>query len=139
MINFTFLAFIGNITVNHANIVETEIFVYNLGTMFYIDEVLYADEIKDFMKKKTNSTIESKTTNSFNYTIKPDVESIPSEFITEASGKDQNRDVLINSDTIESLVATGKYDSDSGLDNDSEEVVTPLVLPVKYAMEPPKK
>lgn len=136
-IHFSFLIFIGNITVNHANIVETEIFVYNLGTMFYIDDVLYADEIKNFMKKTTNSTIESKTSNSFNYSTKPDVESIPSEFITETSGKDHNRDVLINSGTIESLAATGKYDSDSDPDND--EMVTPLVLPVKYAMEPPKK
>lgn len=127
---------------NHANIVETEIFVYNLGTMFYIDDVLYADAFKNFMKKSNNSTVESKTsTNTFNYTAKPDVESIPSEFITETSGKDQRRDILTDSDTIESLVATAKYDnSDSDLDNDDgEEVVTPLVLPVKYAMEPPKK
>lgn len=136
-----FFIFTGNITVNHANIVETEIFVYNLGTMFYIDEVLYADAFKDFMKKSTNPTVESKTGsgNSFNFTAKPDVEAIPSEFITEANGKDRNKDVLIDSDTIESLVATAKYDSDSDLDDDNEEVVTPLVLPVKYAMEPPKK
>lgn len=32
-----------NVTVNQANIIESEVFVYNLGTMFYIDDVLYSN------------------------------------------------------------------------------------------------
>lgn len=35
----------GNITINNAHIVESEIFVYNLGTMFFIDAILYKDTL----------------------------------------------------------------------------------------------
>lgn len=35
-----------SIFVNQAKIVESEIFVYNLGTMFYIDDVLYPETLK---------------------------------------------------------------------------------------------
>ncbi|XP_063229791.1 uncharacterized protein LOC134534960 isoform X2 [Bacillus rossius redtenbacheri] len=33
----------GRVTVNGANIVEREVFVYNLGTMYYIDKVLFSE------------------------------------------------------------------------------------------------
>lgn len=121
----------GNVTVNHANIIETEIFVYNLGTMYYIDDVLYADAFQNYMKKPTNP--ETKSTNVSIFPTSPDVEPIPSEFITETSGNQRNRDVLLGLDTIE------RFTSDTDSDSDDEEVVTPLALPVKYAIEPPKK
>ena len=35
-----------HILVNRAKIVESEIFVYNLGTMFYVDDVLYPETLK---------------------------------------------------------------------------------------------
>lgn len=35
---------IDSVKVNDASIVESEVFVYNLGTMFYINKVLFADK-----------------------------------------------------------------------------------------------
>ncbi|XP_055376578.1 uncharacterized protein LOC129608849 [Condylostylus longicornis] len=45
-----------NVTVNMAKIIESEVFVYNLGTMFYIDDILYAEMLRNY-----DSTISSKT------------------------------------------------------------------------------
>ncbi|XP_022193635.2 transforming growth factor-beta-induced protein ig-h3 [Nilaparvata lugens] len=36
-----------NVTVEEANIVESEVFVYNLGTMFFIDRVLFQEELPE--------------------------------------------------------------------------------------------
>lgn len=35
--------FLDKVNVNEATIVESEVFVYNLGTMFYIDRVLFTN------------------------------------------------------------------------------------------------
>lgn len=35
------------VTIEGANIVQSEVFVYNLGTMFYIDKVLFANKLPD--------------------------------------------------------------------------------------------
>lgn len=32
-----------NVTIEDATIVQSEVFVYNLGTMFFIDKVMFAD------------------------------------------------------------------------------------------------
>ena len=40
---FSFVHFAGAILINNARVVKSEVFVYNLGTMFYIDQVLFAE------------------------------------------------------------------------------------------------
>uniref|UniRef100_T1H2B4 FAS1 domain-containing protein n=1 Tax=Megaselia scalaris TaxID=36166 RepID=T1H2B4_MEGSC len=46
--------FEGTVSVNTAKIVESEVFVYNLGTMFYIDSILYPDILQDYISKKNS-------------------------------------------------------------------------------------
>lgn len=45
----------GQVSVNRAKIVESENFVYNLGTMFFIDDVLYPETLKNEVKTITQS------------------------------------------------------------------------------------
>ncbi|XP_036340864.1 uncharacterized protein LOC118750249 [Rhagoletis pomonella] len=40
-------------SVNNAKITESEVFVYNLGTMFYIDDILYAHLLREYVSKPT--------------------------------------------------------------------------------------
>lgn len=142
----------GNVTVNHANIIESEVFVYNLGTMFYIDTVLYPDIATSLIKKAattttTTTTVITKPTSSqvpliFAYSTVPDVEPVPSE-ITESSDGDNTRDVLLHEDEI----VIDKYNIDDNIgtavnmdddDDDDGEFVTPRALPLLYADVPKK-
>lgn len=105
-----------NVTVNNANIIETEIFVYNLGTMFYIDDILYSDILKDeipSIRERTTTSSFYPNQNDYKYSTAPDVETVPSEYI-EPSGNDD--DFLLQDD----------------------EIVTPRALPVKYEYYSPK-
>lgn len=45
----------GQILVNRAKVAESEVFVYNLGTMFYIDDVLYPETLKNEVKMITQA------------------------------------------------------------------------------------
>lgn len=40
-----YFLFLDNGTIEGAKIIESEVFVYNLGTMFFIDKVIFGDEI----------------------------------------------------------------------------------------------
>ncbi|XP_020717808.1 uncharacterized protein LOC101451233 [Ceratitis capitata] len=42
-------------SVNNAKITESEVFVYNLGTMFYIDDILYAHLLREYVSKSTKT------------------------------------------------------------------------------------
>lgn len=66
----------GQMSVNRAKIVESEIFVYNLGTMFYIDDVLHPETLKNEVKAITQSP---------NHTKKRENESSEDFFTTEMS------------------------------------------------------
>lgn len=50
----------GQVSVNRAKIVESENFVYNLGTMFFIDDVLYPETLKKEVKTITQSPTHNK-------------------------------------------------------------------------------
>lgn len=142
-------------TVNNAHIIETEVFVYNLGTMFYIDEILYPDIVTHLIRKAattttTTTTVMTKPAASqtpliFAYSTVPDVEPVPSE-ITESSDGDDTRDVLLHEeeividnnnegnidDNIGTEVDMGEDDEDDG------EFVTPRALPLLYGDVPKK-
>ncbi|XP_075214572.1 transforming growth factor-beta-induced protein ig-h3 [Lycorma delicatula] len=46
-----------NVSVETSNIVQSEVFVYNLGTMFYIDKVLFGEELPEFDAVTTTETV----------------------------------------------------------------------------------
>lgn len=118
-----------NLTVNNAHIIETEIFVYNLGTMFYIDEVLYQEILINSTKTAsvTTTTAEVSTSNSqkpltFTYSTVADVEPVPSE-ITGSNDDADSQDVLFYGDA-----GTANSNED---DASSESSVDTLYIPRK--------
>lgn len=95
---------LGKVYINEATILESEVFVYNLGTMFYIDKVLFASS-SNLPRTSTEAipiiitTLTSKQT-----TTLSTVENIPEE-IAEENGS--LPDVLLaDSTTIETEVDT---------------------------------
>lgn len=83
--------------VNEAKIVESEIFVYNLGTMFYINKVLFADK-NSLPSPKEQTLCENSATTQMT-TAKTDVERIPEE-LAEDNGT--LPDVLLEEDENQS-------------------------------------
>lgn len=66
--------------VNEATIVESEVFVYNLGTMFYIDKVLFTNK-NSLPAATTSITTAATTENSF--TTASEAESVPIEVMPD--------------------------------------------------------
>ena len=99
-----------NVTVNNAHITESQVFVYNLGTMYYIDEILYSHMLRDQVPRGNKRKSEGR--GSSNSGAPSDVEIVPNEFYTEHSG------------------GTGDY---AIHDEDFEdEIITPKALPVQF-------
>lgn len=72
--------FTDKVRVNEATIIESEVFVYNLGTMFYIDKVLFTN--RNSLPATTNSeelttTVVPTTENTF--TTADEAEAVPIE------------------------------------------------------------
>lgn len=120
---------------NHANIIETEVFVYNLGTMFFIDDLLYP-EVLDSVKpiNLPTSTALPTTFNAKLSTIAANVERIPDKLFTEQTNIETGKDILVLN---ERGGAVDDFDSDE--EDDDDEIVTPRALPVQFMIEPPKK
>lgn len=126
---------LGNLTVNHANIVQSEIFVYNLGTMFYIDRVLYSEQLLDAVNSLSASTTPRQPRGSvtpsthYKFSTLPDVETVPGEY-TEPNGG--------GGGGIGGGLMGGMDDDDDDEEHDEDEIVTPRALPVKYSFYSPK-
>jgi hypothetical protein len=123
-----------SVTVNSAHIIESEVFVYNLGTMFYIDEVLYANILNDDAPSTTvlptaeDNAMEILSTE-FQVVVKK----------TDGPARKDREEMTstspfptINAEDVE--VVPNEYIEQSGHDEDfllqDDEIVTPKVLPV---------
>lgn len=89
--------------VNEATIVESEVFVYNLGTMFYIDKVLFVT-LND-LPSTIQSTTTMKSTQKPSTTTQADIEGIPDE-IAEKTG--QLPDILVSDGASINETQTGQ-------------------------------
>lgn len=120
---------------NNAIVIESEVFVYNLGTMYYISDILYPEVIESMMRP-ANSI--STTTVSTRLTTNPDadIEPIPSELTTESGDMRRNKDILLlnERDGAGGLGDSSDFDSEE----DDGEIITPRALPVRFFNEPPK-
>ncbi|KAG5897261.1 hypothetical protein JTB14_013162 [Gonioctena quinquepunctata] len=67
------------VEINDATIVKSEVFVYNLGTMFYIDKVLFTTA-----NILPNTSAPTSITTPHSFTTNSDVEKIPEELIEES-------------------------------------------------------
>ncbi|KAI8115001.1 hypothetical protein CVS40_12735 [Lucilia cuprina] len=101
-------------SVNNAKITESEVFVYNLGTMFYIDDILYSHLLREYVIKHKSRTNYAGGNNGRSSTLgtPTDVEIVPNEFDHEQSGG--NGDYSIHDDDFD------------------DEIITPKALPVQF-------
>ncbi|XP_037815068.1 uncharacterized protein LOC119605823 [Lucilia sericata] len=102
-------------SVNNAKITESEVFVYNLGTMFYIDDILYSHLLREYVIKHKSRTNYAGGNNGRSSTLgtPTDVEIVPNEFDHEQSGGN-NGDYSIHDDDFD------------------DEIITPKALPVQF-------
>lgn len=153
MLNLEFFIVIaGNVTVNHAHIVESEVFVYNLGTMYYIDDLLYP-EIFDKILKAADTTTSAPTT--IKLTISPDaeIEQVPIDMVTQATDAGKEVFVLNERGGAGGSANGGGVDGGPNIDDnrnldrdldtddeeeDDDEIITPRALPVQFMVDPPK-
>jgi hypothetical protein len=138
----------GQITVNRAKIVESDIFVYNLGTMFYIDDVLYPETLKNEVKIITqapnyNKKLENESNEDF-YTTEM---SIFSESVEKLTTKSNRESTTSEYRSILSELLTTRADVESvpsGFSEFAEEFhvrdsyASPKALPFQLN-SPPKK
>lgn len=112
---------LGNVTVNNALIIEAEVFVYNLGTMFYINDILYPEIIEESLK----APIDDQTT-----------EQSDRETATESNAKKSSSDVevfTVNQTPSETNFEKNVAEAEDATQQD-DEIITPRALPVKYQM-----
>lgn len=127
-------------TVNHARIVESEVFVYNLGTMYYIDDILYP-EIFDKMKKTSDLPTSTAAPTTFKLTSSPDADIEPVPAVTQSA--EQGKDIFVLNERGGNIDENSDFDHDlddaDDEEEDDDEIVTPRALPVQFMIEPPKK
>lgn len=109
-----------NLTANNARIIEAEVFVYNLGTMYYIDDIFHPEIIEDTLKAPSDEMIDSEQNNS------------GKESTTEKRPSDVEV-FTVNNPSEANLGKTVTEPEDTTVrDDDDEEIITPRALPVKY-------
>lgn len=130
----------GNVTVNHVQIVESEVFVYNLGTMYYIDDLLYP-EVLDKITKASDLPTTTNIPTTFKLTTSPDadIEPVPAA-VTQSA--EQGKDIFVLNERGGNIDESSDFDhdlDDADDEEDDDEIVTPRALPVQFMIEPPKK
>ncbi|XP_073827093.1 uncharacterized protein [Musca autumnalis] len=106
-------------SVNNAKIIESEVFVYNLGTMFYIDDILYSHLLREYVIKHKSRTNYAGGNNGRSSTLgtPTDVEIVPNEF--EQSGGNNGG-------------GGGGGDYSIHDEDFDDEIITPKALPVQF-------
>lgn len=104
-----------NVTVNNANIIETEVFVYNLGTMFYIDDILYST----YLLGNPHTTT----------TTVPSVPNLPAAAQTTTTKVSITGSTVADAELIPSEI-TVPIGTDDDFLLDDDEFITPRALPV---------
>ncbi|XP_058122735.1 uncharacterized protein LOC131293659 [Anopheles ziemanni] len=132
------------VRVNSARIVESEVFVYNLGTMFYVDDVLYPNLLRDEVKIITNfRNVDGNV---------PDTVAGIDGFTTDQIPVGTDRPLsstfraliglLTTSADVEFIPAEvterAKLSNGEQLKLNYEEIITPKALPLNYFFNPKK-
>lgn len=115
-----------NVTVNNAQIIEAEQFVYNLGTMFYIDDILYPEIIEETLKAPVEDTVDAGGSSSDS-----------KESTTEKRPTGDVEVFTVNNPSEANLGKTVTEPEDTTVrEDEEEEIITPRALPVKYQVGP---
>ncbi|XP_013104316.1 uncharacterized protein LOC106084900 [Stomoxys calcitrans] len=107
-------------SINNAKITESEVFVYNLGTMFYIDDILYSHLLREYVIKHKSRTNYAGGNNGRSSTLgtPTDVEIVPNEFDNEQGGGHGG--------------GGGGGDYSIHDEDFDDEIITPKALPVQF-------
>lgn len=129
----------GNVTVNRANIIESEVFVYNLGTMYYIDDVLYPEVFDKIAKDGHLPSTTVATTLKLTVSPDADIEQVPLDAVTQPN--ERAKDIIVLNERGGNIDEGSDFDHDldDNDDDDDDEIVTPRALPLQYMIDPPKK
>jgi hypothetical protein len=139
----------GHVSVNKAKILESEVFVYNLGTMYYIDDILYPEVMQKDFKLITQSPAqkgkeESESSEEF-YTTEIPIYSEKEEKMSTKSNREHTtpeyKSILSALLTTRSDVELVPSQFTEFLEEaeTSEFFVTPKALPLRYVDSPPKR
>lgn len=137
------------VSVNGARIVVSEVFVYNLGTMFYIDDILYPESLTAEVKAITASPNQRRTGESSeeSYTTEIPIFSEKEErFSTKSSREPTTSEyqtqlsALLTTRSDVEFVASAFTEFSSLEDfSNGESMMTPRALPLQQQSAPPKK
>ncbi|RZF33094.1 hypothetical protein LSTR_LSTR009823 [Laodelphax striatellus] len=98
-----------NVTVEEANIVQSEVFVYNLGTMFFIDRVLFSGELPEIEMTTTSTTDgagSSEWTEDGEAATVPDILLEGNEGATSATDGQRTDSVTVTTDAAAAVTTT---------------------------------
>jgi hypothetical protein len=121
-----------NVTISDANVIESEVFVYNLGTMYYIDKVLFIAK-DDF--PATTEAIELGSSAAWTSELPYDVETLPSE-LTEERGT--LPDALLEPDSdslseeLDTVLNTSANRPEGGTEHNTDGTGLPLEYTTSY-------
>lgn len=121
-----------NVTISDANVIESEVFVYNLGTMYYIDKVLFIAK-DDF--PATTEAVELMSSAAWTSELPHDVETVPSE-LTEEGGTlpdallEPDSDLL--SKVLDAVVSTSANRLEGGTEHSFDGTLPPLEYTTSY-------
>jgi Fasciclin domain len=134
----------GHVSVNNAKIVESEVFVYNLGTMYYIDDILFPELLEKDIKlpttmsddnqKERESSEEFYTTEMAIFSEneeKSDREPTTAEYHSPLS-------LLLTTHSDVELIPSKFTEFFDDIDETQEIYTTPRNLPVRYVSSPKK-
>lgn len=141
----------GQVSVNRAKIVESEVFVYNLGTMFFVDDVLDTESLKSEVKPgftvpSVSEKRETQSTEDF-YTTEMSLNLFQDDSDEKLTTKSHREPTTSEYRSILSALLTTRSDVElvpSGFSEFAEEfsvsdtMVTPKVLPLSLKSSPPK-
>lgn len=116
-------------TVNQVNIIESQVFVYNLGTMYYIDDLLYP-EMLESIKQYNEATIPPV---SLTTVQSAETERIPIK-PNEPVDSSDIRHIQVQTDVRSDDSENNNHNED---DDGEGEIITPRALPVHFLMNQP--
>lgn len=117
-----------NVTISDANVIESEVFVYNLGTMYYIDKVLFIAK-DDF--PATTEGVELMSSAARTSELPHDVETVPSE-LTEEGGTLPDALLEPDSDSLSEELDAVVSTSANTLEGRTEHNIDGTVPPLEY-------
>lgn len=118
-----------NVTINDANVIESEVFVYNLGTMYYIDKVLFIAK-DDF--PATTEAVELMSSAAWTSELPHDVETVPSE-LTEEGGTLPDALLEPDSDLLSKVLDDVVSTSANRLEGVTEHNIDGTLPPLEYS------